>query len=153
MTKVAKAATIEAQAAVEIGSCRVVKGVPTPGVGKRSVTKVDLARMSLPATPGECCCCCCCSSAVWVALNAPLAIVCQGASSTHVLTRTTNLPNTNYVVELLSPGLQCSASVCSQCDVTMPAWRSSHLASSIIHKLQRVAVCHAASFCRHGLRH
>lgn len=53
MTKVTKAATDAAQEAVEIGSCRLVKGVMTAGVGNRSVTKVDLERLSLPAAPGE----------------------------------------------------------------------------------------------------
>jgi hypothetical protein len=64
MTKVTRAAATltqtqaEAQAAAVIGSCRVVKGVMTPGVGKRSVVRVNLDRMSLPTPPSEYHCLC-----------------------------------------------------------------------------------------------
>mgnify|MGYP001807235495 CR=1 FL=1 len=45
------------QEASGIGSCRLVKGVMTPGVGKRSLVKVNLDR-SLQPPPGEDHCLC-----------------------------------------------------------------------------------------------
>jgi hypothetical protein len=57
MTKVTKAAATltlsqaDAQALVDIGSCRLVMGVMSAGVGKRSVTKVKLSLLSLPDAP------------------------------------------------------------------------------------------------------
>jgi hypothetical protein len=51
MTKVAPAATPEATLEVSIGSCRLIKGVSVVGANKRSLTRVDLNRMTLSTVP------------------------------------------------------------------------------------------------------
>ena len=77
MTKVIKAVQTgtqtdaevsEVQAASPIGSCRLVKGVMSAGVGKRSVTKVNLNLLSMQKLPdpGERSCCLCCSYGICI---------------------------------------------------------------------------------------
>lgn len=86
MTKVTKAAKTgtqtdaevsEVQAASPIGSCRLVKGVMSAGVGKRSVTKVNLNLLSMQKlpNPGEHSCCLCCSYSIWNYISKKISLV------------------------------------------------------------------------------
>lgn len=49
MTHVTKEDSPDLQETSVIGSCRIIKGVASAGVGKRSVVKVNVARLSLQA--------------------------------------------------------------------------------------------------------